>query len=163
MFSKCEPTQYIKNIWTTKWENVPSDMWATSWQNQQNGMCAQRRLRSVWSTFVVRMKKLCILGHPRCTQILIRLCKWAGWSISSQGAHVQRFVFWRYDWYVCILSLEFVCVEVLRPSNSKGSCRARSIYLTTLLLGRFSPLLCTFFHQELITVLLEAVEERIWP
>ena len=26
-----------------------SDIWATSWQNQQNGMCAQRWLRSAWS------------------------------------------------------------------------------------------------------------------
>ena len=24
--------------------------WAASWQNQQNGMCAQRRLRSVWAS-----------------------------------------------------------------------------------------------------------------
>ena len=25
-------------------------IWATSWQNQQNDLCAQRRLRSVWSS-----------------------------------------------------------------------------------------------------------------
>ena len=24
--------------------------WAASWQNQQNGMCAQRRLRSAWAS-----------------------------------------------------------------------------------------------------------------
>ena len=46
----------------------------------------------------------------------------------------------------------FVCVEVLRASqpngvmssavsfNPMGSCRARSVYLTTRLLGRLSPL-----------------------
>ena len=34
----------------------------------------------------------------------------------------------------------FVCVEVLRPSQPNGSCRARSVYLTTRLLGRLSPL-----------------------
>ena len=28
-----------------------SDIWAASWQNQQNGMCAQRRLRSAWASF----------------------------------------------------------------------------------------------------------------
>ena len=33
----------------------------------------------------------------------------------------------------------FVCVEVLRPSQPNGSCRARSVYLTTRLLGRLSP------------------------
>ena len=34
----------------------------------------------------------------------------------------------------------FVCVEVLRPNQPNGSCRARSVYLTTRLLGRLSPL-----------------------
>ena len=38
------------------------------------------------------------------------------------------------------------------PVNPMGSCRARSVYLTTRLLGRLSPLsgypvLCTFFRQ----------------
>ena len=35
------------------------------------------------------------------------------------------------------------CLFVLRfygPLNPMGSCRARSVYLTTLLLGRLSPL-----------------------
>ena len=34
----------------------------------------------------------------------------------------------------------FVCVEVYSSVNPMGSCRARSVYLTTLLLGRLSPL-----------------------
>ena len=34
----------------------------------------------------------------------------------------------------------FVCVEVLRPVNPMGSCRMWSVYLTTRLLGRLSPL-----------------------
>ena len=54
-----------------------------------------------------------------------------------------------------------VCLFVLRlycPVNPTGSCRARSVYLTTLLLGRLTPLnstpeLCIFFHQK-VTVLL---------
>ena len=36
---------------------------------------------------------------------------------------------------VCLLVLRF-----LGPVNPMGSCRARSIYLTTRLLGRLSPL-----------------------
>ena len=38
---------------------------------------------------------------------------------------------------------QFVCLFVLRfygPVNPMGSCRARSVYLTTRLLGRLSPL-----------------------
>ena len=37
----------------------------------------------------------------------------------------------------------YVCLFVLRfygPVNPMGSCRARSVYLTTRLLGRLSPL-----------------------
>ena len=34
----------------------------------------------------------------------------------------------------------FVCIEALRPSQPNGACRAQSVYLTTLLMGRLSPL-----------------------
>ena len=69
---------------------------------------------------------------------------------------------------VQIQILECVCLFVLRfycPVNPMGSCRARSIYLTTLLLGRLRPLsglpvLCTFFRQKLTTALLESAEGR---
>ena len=55
-----------------------------------------------------------------------------------------------------------VCLFVLRfygPVNPMGSCRARSVYLTTRLLGRLSslsgkPVLCTFFRQKLTTAFL---------
>ena len=51
----------------------------------------------------------------------------------------------------------FVCFVVYGPVNPMGSCRSRSVDLTTLLLGRLSPLsslpgLCTFFCQKLATV-----------
>ena len=42
-----------------------------------------------------------------------------------------------------LLPLYTVCLFVLRfygPVNPMGSCRARSVYLTTRLLGRLSPL-----------------------
>ena len=62
----------------------------------------------------------------------------------------------------------FICSFVLRfygPVNPMGSCRARSVYLTTRLLGRLSPLsgspvLCTFFPQKLTTALLESADGR---
>ena len=51
------------------------------------------------------------------------------------------------------------------PVNSMCSCQARSVYLTTRLLGRLSPtsdwpVLCIFFRQKLITALLESAEEN---
>ena len=49
------------------------------------------------------------------------------------------------------------------PLNLMGSCQVQSVYLTALLLGRFSPLsgqpvLCTIFRQKLTTALLESAE-----
>ena len=61
----------------------------------------------------------------------------------------------------CVLFvLRFYC-----PVNPMWSCRARSVYLTSHLLGRFSPLsgspvLCTFFRQKQTTALLESAEGR---
>ena len=61
-----------------------------------------------------------------------------------------------------------LCLFVLRfygPVKPVGSCRVRSVYLTTRLLGSLSPLsglpvLCTFFRQKLTTALLESAEGR---
>ena len=61
------------------------------------------------------------------------------------------------DHCYCLFALRFY-----GPVNQMGSCRARSVYLTTRLLGRLSPLsgssvLCTFFRQKLTTALLETI------
>ena len=50
--------------------------WAASWQNQQNGMCAQRRLRSAWASAQSDQSSL---------WRLIRLGGCPGWSESSLG------------------------------------------------------------------------------
>ena len=69
-------------------------IWATSWQNQQNGMCAQQRLRSAWASarsirvFAARMTKVWVLRYPLSAQrrLLIRLGGCPGWSESSLSA-----------------------------------------------------------------------------
>ena len=38
------------HIYTKNVKLFLSTKWATSWQNQQNGMCTQWRLRSVWAS-----------------------------------------------------------------------------------------------------------------
>ena len=55
------------------------------------------RIRAVWSVFVVRMKKRCIpwLSIMRPVKILIRLRECAGWSESSLGAPIWRYISWR--------------------------------------------------------------------
>ena len=65
-----------------------------------------------------------------------------------------------------ILQIDLFVLRFYGPVNPMGSCRARSVYLITRLLGRLSPLsglpvLCTFFHQKLTTALLESAVGRI--
>ena len=72
----------------------------------------------------------------------------------------------KHDVY-CTVFMLFV-LRFYGPVNPMGSCRARSVYLTTCLLGRLSPLsgspvLCTCFRQKLTTALLESAEGREWP
>ena len=73
--------------------------------------------------------------------------------------------------FVCFFLLFFLFCFVLRfygPVNPMGSCLAWSVYLNTLLLDRFIPLignpvLCTFLRQKLTTALLESAEGRERP
>ena len=65
--------------------------------------------------------------------------------------------FTRYSLFI-LLQFDLFVLRFYGPVNSMGSCRARSAYLTTRLLGRLSPLsakpvLCTFFRQKLTTAL----------
>ena len=48
----------------------------------------------------------------------------------------------------------FVCIEVFGPVNSMGSCRMRSLYLTTLLPGGLSPLRGYIVHVTSIVLIL---------
>ena len=84
--------------------------WAASSQNQQNGMCAQRRLTSAWTSAQSDQSLRCPheeslspwLPIERTTKTLIRLSGCPGWSESSLGsqsfgwfcheaAHIIRF------------------------------------------------------------------------
>ena len=59
------------------------------------------------------------------------------------GCHGRHLGYWN-GTILAILN-HYVCLFVLRfygPVNPMGSCRARSVYLTTRLLGRLSPLSC---------------------
>ena len=96
------------------------------------------------------------------------------WDRPFQWEHQD--VFWKNDKYYLLIFFFFffecvcVCVfnEVLRPSWSIRVMSSGSVSLTTLLLGRLSPLsnylvLCTLFRQKLTTALFESGEGRGWP
>ena len=81
-------------FWNSKYPETHT-VWAASWQNQQNGMCAQRRLRSAWASAQSDQSLHCPHeeslgpGLPiECTvKTLIRLGGCPGWSESSLGTH----------------------------------------------------------------------------
>ena len=65
-------------------------------------------------------------------------------------------------------SEENFCKGFTAQSTQTWSCQVRLVYLTTLLLGRFSslsgqPVLCTFFSQKLTIVRHESAEGKQWP
>ena len=73
---------------------ISLSIWTASWQNQQNGMYAQRRLRSGWVSAQSDQSLSCpleqslgpYLPFKRTAKTLIRLGGCPGWSESSLGA-----------------------------------------------------------------------------
>ena len=70
--------------------------WATSWQNQQNGMCAQQRLRSAWASAQSDQSSLSAwISYPLSTQRrLIRLGRWPGWVFAGLSHFVGFVMRW---------------------------------------------------------------------
>ena len=78
--------------WTPTWENVL----LTCASNKDSNQSAHPR--SLIRILSVRMKKLCVLRYPKCAQWRYWSTReFAGWSESSLGAPVQRYVFWCCD------------------------------------------------------------------
>ena len=49
------------------------------------------RIHAVWSVFVVRMKKLCVLVYPKCLQFILCLdCVNAQADLSLRWAHMHE-------------------------------------------------------------------------
>ena len=76
-------------------------IWDAARQNKQNGMWAQRRLRSA-SASAVRMKKTWILSYPLSASedSVIRLSGCPGWSESSLCAHATLLVLSCCGWVI---------------------------------------------------------------
>ena len=64
------------------------------------------------------------------------VCKWDAGSVVGVGTRVHdKNSVGGVQWEVCLFVLRFYS-----PVNPMGSCQARTVYLTTLLLGRHCPL-----------------------
>ena len=108
--------------------------------------------------------------------LLSRFFFWWGWCAEREtGSNVKLFpsykmakTFAMFAQKKKYFSFFFFALRFNNPVNQLGSCRVQSIYQTTLLLGRLSPLsgspgLCTFFRQQLTTALLDSAEGIEWP
>ena len=93
----------------------------------------------------------CIQNHVKMNHVVKRLmctvklfenilCSSKTASIASTPSKSSPFLLFliKVRQIICtvISVILFVCVEVLRPSNPMGSCRAWSVYLSILLMGR---------------------------
>ena len=116
------PSVIFMNKKCFSWYHSLAAIWAASWQNKQNGMCAQRRLRSAWASAQSDQSLRCALNgyvsvlafFKRTAKTLIRLGGCPGWSESSLGANSFSW-FWHVVAQFCDcgtpLALRFVIVE----------------------------------------------------
>ena len=98
---------------------IKNDRSAASWQNQQNGMCAQRRLRSDWADpghppslirgFPVRMKKAWVLSYPLSDKRKL----WSDW-VDVQADLSLRWVHMPFCWF-CHEAAQKISVQSGHP------------------------------------------------
>ena len=71
---------------------VRCSIWAATWQNQQNGMCAQRRLRSAWLSAQSDKSLRCALkGKLRNQGSFMRMPRLI-WVFAGRTDHIVGFV-----------------------------------------------------------------------
>ena len=104
--------------------------WAASWQNQQNGMCAQRRLRSAWASAQSDQSLRCAFSWLLRTQSFlvrtaktqIRLGGCPGWSESSLGAHAILLVLsWGGPFIVSAIKDDYSSTEMYNKDFNPNS------------------------------------------
>ena len=84
---------------------------------------------------LIRVFDVRMFGYPECSQ-------WRFWpDCANTHMYEGKILTFRLNFFW----FDFVCLFALRfygPVNPVESCRTRSVYLTTWLLGRLSPLSC---------------------
>ena len=80
-------------------------IWATAWQNQQNGMCAKRRLWSVWASLSAWRK----IPIENAAKTLIRL------RVDDQA---DLSLHWAHSHFVGFIMKQLICLKVLNRSVS---------------------------------------------
>ena len=115
LFRPTIPSFFQPETWNTHiffggdkvWEIRPkyiwqvSNIWAASWQNQQNGMCAQRGLRSAWVSAQSDQSLHCPHEHLHVIQDAQ-----ADLSLRLAHSHFVGFFMWR-----LICALNYILLE----------------------------------------------------
>ena len=69
------------------------EIWAAAWQNQQNDLCAQRRLRSAWTSTHSDQSLLCAHWVAKDPWLLHADSKdWLDWADARRTDHCVGFV-----------------------------------------------------------------------
>ena len=100
-------------------------IWAISWQNQQNGLCAQRRLRSAWASarvFAVRMMKARVLSYPLSAKRRL----WSDWADAQADLSLRwrtgQFVGFVVSRLICCLNMSVIITAVNGPILNRLVC-----------------------------------------
>ena len=90
----------------------------TLWHVRPTNTQISLHIRAVWleSSFYAWIIFVTLAIQNALVKILMREC--AGWSESSQGAHVRRLIFWRGD--------SFTLMSGTQPSSLFSNCLSRS-------------------------------------
>ena len=70
--------------------NFDLEKWAASWQNQQNGMCAQRRLRSAWVSAQSDQGLRCLLEESLSYPLSAQRRLWSDWADAQADLSLRR-------------------------------------------------------------------------
>ena len=93
--------------------------WAASWQNQQNGMCAQRRLRSAWASLSAWRKLWSVATHYTANTDQTGQMPRLIWVFAGRTCHfvglVKRWLKWS------MLCLHILQLELNSARKSKSS------------------------------------------
>ena len=96
----CLPFPPLHIIWAAIWENIPSDVHLTKIQ-------VSLHILTVWSVFVVHLKKLCILVYPKCTHWRFRSdCMNAQSDLNVRWVHMLK-VHYQMLWLIFLFNTIF--------------------------------------------------------
>ena len=96
-------------------------MWAGSWPNQQNGMCAQRRLRSAWASVQSDQSLLCVQWVDKDQSFLHADSEdWSDWENAQAFSQSDLILRWANSHFIGFVMRRLIFMKKSAASYSSG-------------------------------------------